>query len=456
MLERLEATFVFGSLGNLPDATGEGWSVEDHYAWAIGAESRLRLPLPGDGARYLLRLTVQPLVHAGLRDAQRLSIDTAAGPLAGFSIDRRTTIELPLPLEQTRDKDCVELILRHPDALRPSDFGKAEDRRLLSVCLMSGTLSRQRDDERDDERDDQSDRESGGKPGGASGRAAAAPLCHLIIAGGLVARQISGVMAALPILRHRLACHYVNTEEGRGAAPPPREALQSAALYWEQSSGDDVAEWTGLRGVLSADCDMRRFAAPRMSALWPFLSNDPRLVHEAGLYPEGRYPFGDRIGTSLAALQLPDDIMQLSYQSMTETEMPDLDALLSADRAAWRALDAANDVKVADFIVENFRRYRLFFAPPYPTGDLLRHMIGQLVSGSPIEALCDPAALRRELDFLLTGYLGRRLELPIHPHVARRLGLAWWQPGMRYRWFSNQWTFEQYALHIIRWTPWRP
>jgi hypothetical protein len=437
MLERLEAAFVFGSLGNLPDAMGEGWSVEDNYAWAIDAESRLNLPLPGDDTRYLLRLTVQPLVHAGLRDAQRLDIDTAAGPLASFRIDRRTTIELPLPLNLTRHRRSIELILRHPDALRPSDFGKPEDRRWLSVCVMSGTLTRQLDD--------------------ASGHAAEpATLCHLIIAGGLLARQIAEVMAALPILRHRLACHYIATDEGRGAAPPPRDALQSAALYWEQSSGDDVAEGTGLRGVVPADCDVRRFAAPVMGALWPFLGRDPRLVHEPGLYPAGRYPFGDRIAASLAALQLPDDIMQLSYQSMTEKEMPDLDALLTADRAAWRALDAANDVKVADFIVENFRRYRLFFAPPYPTGDLLQHMIGQLVAGSPIEALCDPAALRRELDFLLTGYLGRRRELPIHPQVARRFGLAWWQPGMRYRWYSNRWTFEEYVLHTIRWTPWRP
>ncbi|MGA3399258.1 MAG: WcbI family polysaccharide biosynthesis putative acetyltransferase [Acetobacteraceae bacterium] len=437
MHERLEVAFVFGTLGNLSGALGEGWSVEDHYAWAIGAESRLNLPLPGDATRYLLRFTVQPLVNAGLCDTQRLDIDTVSGLLASFSIDRRTTIELALPIEQTRDNRSIELILRHPDALRPSDFKRTDDRRLLSLCFMSGTLVRQLDDAREPP-------------------AETAPGCHLIVAGNHLARQMAEVMSALPILRQRVACHFVNTDQGRGAAPPPTEALQSAALCWEQSGGNNGAEWSGLRGMLPADCDVRRFAAPRMKALWPFLDADPRLVFEAGLYPGGRYPYGDRIGASLAYLQLPDDIMQLSYQSMTEKEMPDLDALFAADRAAWRQLDATHDVKVAEFIVENFRRYRLFFAPPDPTGDLLRHMIMQLVTGSPIEALCDPAKLRRELDFLLTGYLGRREELPIHPHVARRFGLAWWQPGMRYRWHSNHWTFEEHALRYIRWTPWRP
>jgi len=437
MLERSDAAFIFGSLGNLAEALGEGWSVEDNYAWAVGEESRLHLPLPGDVSRYVLRLTVQPLVHRGLRDAQRLSIDTASGPLASFRIERQTTIELALPIELTRDNRRIELILRHPDALRPSDFKQIDDRRLLSLCFMSGTLTRQSDD-------------------AFELSAEAAPLCHLVVAGGDLARQIANVMAALPVLRQRVACHFVNTYQGRGAAVPPAEVLQSAALCWEQSGGNDAAEWSGVRGMLPGDCDVRRFASPRMGALWPFLGADKRLVPELGRYGGGRYPFGDRVGASLAHLQLPDDIVRLSYEIMTEKEMPDLDALLAADRAAWRRLDAAYDINVADFIVENFRRYRLFFAPTSPSGALLRHAVEQLVAGSPIEALCDPATLRRELDFLLTGYIGRREELPIHPHVARRFGLAWWRPGMRYRWHSNHWTFEEYTLRYIRWTPWRP
>ena len=127
MPERLEAAFVFGSLGNLSEALGTGWSVEDNWAWAIGAESRLNLSLPSHAAHYIVRLTLQPLVNPGVLDAQRLSIETAAGKLASFSIDRRTTIELALPIEQTRDRSRIELILRHPDALRPSGFKKSDD-----------------------------------------------------------------------------------------------------------------------------------------------------------------------------------------------------------------------------------------------------------------------------------------------------------------------------------------
>jgi hypothetical protein len=436
MHDRLEAAFVFGSLGNLADALGAGWSVEDNYAWAIGDESRLNLPLSGHESRYVLRFTLQPLVNKGLLDAQRLAIETAEGPLASFSIDRQTTIDVPLPIGLTRNRRRLDLILRHPDALRPSSFKDTNDNRLLSLCFMSAVLARQ--------------------PDAALEQAAeAAPRCQVIVAGAGLARQIAEVMSALPVLRQRVACHFFNAEQGRGAAPPV-QALQAPALCWEQSGDNISPEWHALRSMLPAGCDVRRFAAPRMTALWPFLGADPRLVYEADRYPGGRYPFGDRIAASLAYLQLPDDIMQLSYQSMTEKEMPDLDAMLAADCAAWRKLDAAHDVKVADFIAENFRGSRLFFAPPLPTGALLGHMIAQLVTGSPIETLCDPAQLQQELSFLLTGYIGRREELPIDPHVARRFGLAWWHPGMRYRWRSNHWTFEEYALRYIRWAPWRP
>jgi hypothetical protein len=436
MSERLEAAFVFGSLGNLSEALGDGWSVEDNYAWAVGEESRLRLPLPGGAMPCVLRLTVHPFIQAGRLDSQRLSVDTAAGPLASFSVDRRTTIELALPIELTRNNRYIELILRHPDGAQPSDFGPSDDDRLLSLCFMSGTLSRQGDD-------------------ASEGLAQAVPICRVVVAGSDLARQIAMVMNALPVVRQRVSCHFASTDKGSRAAPPPMQVLQSAALCWEQSGSDEASGWSVLRSALPDDCEMRSFAAPWMSTLWPFLGADPRLTTEAGLYPAGRYRYGDRIGASLAYLQLPDDIMQLSYQSMTEKEMPDLDALLTADRTAWRRLDAMHDVKVADFIVENFRRYRLFFAPPLPTGELLRHMVLQLVTGSPVEALCDPAKLRQELDFLLTGYIGRREQLPIHPLVAQRLGLAWWHPGMRYHWHGNHWTFEEYALHYIRWTPWR-
>ena len=432
MQERFDAAFLFGQLGNLADALGEGWSVEDNYAWAIGDESRLTLPLPGGRARYRLRLTVRPWVHPGRCEAQRLEFATSAGPLASFNLDRQTTIELALPPEQTSGRRDIALILRHPDAFRPSDVKPINDRRLLSLCFMSGALQRERED----------------------ANSVAAPDSHLIIAGDDQATQIAEIIGRLPALRRRVRCHLVAAGQPNGAMLRQVDAASGAVVCWQQV-GMDAATRSTLRHIVPAGSDVRRFPAPRLNALWPFQAPDNRLLPESGRYSGGRYPFGDRIGASLANLPFPDDVLLLAYHNMAEKELPDLGAGLAGDAAAWRKLDESCDVTIADFILDNLLHQRLFFAPPSPTGALLRHMILQLLAGSPLQQCCDQATLTQELDFLLTGYLGRRVELPIHPLVARHFRLGWWQPDMRYRWHGNRFTYDEYALYYLRWMPWR-
>ncbi|ABC21650.1 hypothetical protein Rru_A0849 [Rhodospirillum rubrum ATCC 11170] len=41
------------------------------------------------------------------------------------------------------------------------------------------------------------------------------------------------------------------------------------------------------------------------------------------------------------------------------------------------------------------------------------------------------------------------LQVPIHPYVAEAAGLAFWHPEMRYRWYDNLWTFEEYITRYL-------
>ena len=58
----MDAAFVFGSTGTLTTALGLGWSVEEAFAWAIGPESEMTLPLQGDDFAYVLRFDVHPAI----------------------------------------------------------------------------------------------------------------------------------------------------------------------------------------------------------------------------------------------------------------------------------------------------------------------------------------------------------------------------------------------------------
>lgn len=58
----LDVAYVFGNMGNLAEGPGAGWSVEDEFAWTIGAESELTLPLPGHDKGCFLRFNVHAAV----------------------------------------------------------------------------------------------------------------------------------------------------------------------------------------------------------------------------------------------------------------------------------------------------------------------------------------------------------------------------------------------------------
>ncbi|HEY1935611.1 MAG TPA: WcbI family polysaccharide biosynthesis putative acetyltransferase [Acetobacteraceae bacterium] len=437
MADRFETAYVFGTLGNLSGALGDGWSAEDHYAWAVGEHSRLSLPLPGDTETYILRLSLHPLVHPGRCESQRLTIAAGDVLLGHFDVPHQATVDVPLPLALTRERTQLDLRLTHPDALRPRDFKDSTDSRWLSLCFHSGGLVRA------------SDGTGGNTP---------EDVMHAVVAGHALARQIAAVMAQLSPLRGRIAFHYVSPDGSLDAATRhlPADALPAAQIYWRQSGVGTPEVAAAINAAVPADCDVQRIPSPHMTALWPLQGADPRRIAEPGRYGHGRYMFSDRVGASMANMMLQDDVVLLAYESMAEKEMPDLDASLDADVAVWRQLDATNDVRVADFILANFRRQRMFLAPPLAGSAVLRHIIDQLIETPAIRAVASPADLARELDFLLSGYVGHWQELPIHPHIARHFGLQWWQPGMRYRWFGNSWTFEEYALNYIRWNAWRP
>ena len=59
-------------------------------------------------------------------------------------------------------------------------------------------------------------------------------------------------------------------------------------------------------------------------------------------------------------------------------------------------------------------------------------------------------------DALLDGYVGRRMEVPVDPAVARHFGLAWWSPDTAYAWLGNRRTRAEYLSDYMRWAPWRP
>jgi len=429
----LKSAFIFGHSGNLQDALGPGWSVEDGYAWAVGAESRLTLALPGDDTTYVLRFVVHPLINPGVRDSQRAIFKVGDAILARFAIAERQAVEIPLPPALTSGVRSLELTVEHPDAMRPADFQASSDLRWLTLCFHSAGLI-------------------GADEASPAGDGPNLPV--VLVAGGIVARQLAGIASALPNFRGRAAFRYVDTATDIGSAEPgwAMGAVSGAAACWLQMETGRASTIEGLGSVLLPGTAIRRFGVPHMRALWPFLSADARAVPEGDLYPSARYRFGDRIAAGIRAAGMSDDALFALYEAAGARDMPDLDALLAADVADWERLDGQSDIALAAFLKNNFRVERLFLAPSVPGPALLRALAERLLA-FPLPGGDVPAA---DLDTVMEGYMGPREELPVHPAVASHFGLAWWHPDLSYRWFGNRLPFRDYMLGYMRWAAWRP
>ncbi len=436
----MEAAFVFGTVGNLSGRLVVGWSIEDQYAWATGDISVLVLPLPADAEEYVLRFTVHPLIYPGVRDTQRLTVYSGERRLGDYELTRRGSIEVPLPLDLTNGQDAIQLTLNHPDWIKPSDVRPVDDSRPLAICFHAASLARA------------GDHGTSGHAGGPS-----PPTNHAIVAGAVTARQVSRIVGTLPSFR-KTAVHYFDLDQpvDNFVERESAEAISGARFCWIQADFGRGINHDALRARLPADCEVRVFPTPRFNALWPFQGNDPRAVPEPGRYSPARYPFTDRIAASLAPLNMPDDVLFLMYESMSEKEMPDMEAMVAADIGRLEKAEANCDVKLSPFIRRHFRHKRLFLAPVVPARALVRELVDRLLDSPAVGRLTNNAALGGELDSLLEGYIGRREEVPIHPLIAQRLQLAWWNADLSYRWFNNRRSYKEYIVNYIRWLQWRP
>ncbi|MGD0107008.1 MAG: hypothetical protein ABSC06_23660 [Rhodopila sp.] len=439
----MDAAYIFGTSGNLPTALGAGWSVEDVFAWAIGAESELTLPLPGDDLAYVLRFDVHPAIYPPKVLYQRLVIRAGKTAIGSFEITTRETLVIPLPVGLTSGAERLGLTLIHPDATRPRDHVPIEDSRRLAVCFHSAHLA-------------QADAD-GPRLSSAPAGTGLEPV-HGIIAGGRVAMRLCQVIAKLPCLKGRFGMRFLDLSQGlaKAAATLPPETLDTMQVCWTELNAGSPGARESLRLRSAAGCAMRTFYTPIIRSLWPFQGPDGRAAPEPGRYHPSRYPYGDRLAQALAGMNMPDDVLYLMYEMSAEQEPLELDEMFANDLRRWRAEGKKSNMALADFIERHISSSRVFVAPDREGPVLLREMVEQVLDDGLVRDVVSSEVVAAELDALLDGYVGGHEEVPVHKRVAGHFNLSWWSQDMKYRWANNQRTHRDYILDTIRWAQWRP
>jgi hypothetical protein len=439
----LDAAYVFGTMGNLSAALGSGWSSEEAFSWAIGGESELTLPLPGNDRATILRFDLYPAIFPPRIPCQRLMVRAGKTVLGSFEVTARQTLVIPLPTELTSGALRLELTLVHPDAVRPRDHLPVDDSRRLALCFHSASLEQS---------------EPGGAQIAAAQNQAALEPVHGVIAGDSTAMRIGDIISRLPCLKGRFGIRFLDLSKSldQVAEHLPPETLETMQFCWLQLNAGTQETRDPLRQRLPAGCVLRTFYAPIIHSFWPFQGQDQRAVREPGRYEPSRYPYGDRLALALATMSLPDDVTYLMYEMSATQEAVDFEGIYANDLRRWRAEGRKSDLHLANFIEDHLSTSRLFIAPNRVAPALLREMVDQILDDILVRGIATPDVLAAELDALLDGYTGWQLEVPVHKRVADQFRLTWWSPDMRYRWENNLRTYREYILDYIRWVQWRP
>jgi hypothetical protein len=229
----------------------------------------------------------------------------------------------------------------------------------------------------------------------------------------------------------------------------PADCLQDVALYIEQCETWDSAIRQAVRQTVPAGCPRVSFPSFYFDCLWPFQCLETRGLPVDPAYPFGRYPYGDLIGISIAKQGLRGSEALVAYLEQTSRKMPDLKVRLERCLQWMQAHDQDNPLGIADYIAATFRKEHIFWSNGHASAGLMAELTRRIVrhvqpvlggSLSQAEADIDAAA-----DF---GGMGSQ-QLPIHPQIAAFFELEYCPPTRLYRWFDQQWTFDEYICRYI-------
>lgn len=267
----------------------------------------------------------------------------------------------------------------------------------------------------------------------------------------------------IPFLAHQLACADLNPRPrgylcvlnhatpGQAVEQPAAADLARCVLYLEQYEYVARAEVRAvLRRDLPANCPKRVFPPLVMHSLWPFdvvaqrIPPDERFVW-------GRYPMGDAIALEVAALGLDIDAAVDAYWRLSHERMPDPNASLAYDLDRMDQRDQASDVKIADYVRENFRHRHLFWTNRHVSIDTIGELGARLYRATlPVLGGDEAQGLERiRLGLPALGEGMGAFQVPIHPQIARTLGLEYVDETTRYRWYDQRWTFHEYLRHYL-------
>jgi len=211
----------------------------------------------------------------------------------------------------------------------------------------------------------------------------------------------------------------------------------------------DIRLWDEfpLRDAVRPGAESHRFPLVRFASLWPFDTwNGPgdRAAHDQEA-PNLTFPYLDGLLGRLRK-EIPD--REARFDAYRTLDLPaELPGIINYRRLhqvevrRLAAMDKKFDFAIGSFILENFQNRRLFHTtvrPNWEVFNLMMQFVAKLVGAA------EPVQLTESVDASL-----RNPQVPVHPKVARDLGVKWADERTRYLNRGRQVTWESYIRSYI-------
>lgn len=226
---------------------------------------------------------------------------------------------------------------------------------------------------------------------------------------------------------------FIHPTEGRTPIDPA--VMSRCVVLWQQLDEQAPFEY---KGEMPPDMKTVTFPALDFGVIWPFQTNDPLFSpdtdHEYGLFP-----YGDRLLIQVAEEELLGEAGLARAFDLALQGTTDLYRRLDLELVRLVRREQKSQVRIAAFVISNFKSERLFWTYNHPTRRLFGELLNRLTLATWPQTR-DPTHALYQIGSRVFSHWEPldNLHVPIVAPVADVLGLHWWHEDLQYRFHCNR------------------
>jgi hypothetical protein len=206
----------------------------------------------------------------------------------------------------------------------------------------------------------------------------------------------------------------------------------------------DIKDWENypLRPYIRDNAEIVKFPLLRFASLWPFDHYNGPGDKEAydREWPNLTFLYHDGLLARLRK-EIPEPEQRFTaYRSLSVDGVINFVRLHDFEQRRLTTMDKQFGFDIGQYILDNFRKKRLFYTTNHPNAEIFVMLMQYLLGRLGIEKIFRRSAILDHLE---------RLQVPVHPEVAKALGAKWADEKTKYLYGGEKMTWETYVRRYI-------